>query len=161
MPRPKNPTGGTSRDRRRQRRAASHAGVTAIVAAASGSSSLPLSSRAAAWSGPAAAQRVAKWASSDGSGDKDKIDFSKYGQAFAWKDSAGGDNIGDFKLGFADVVDGVLTAIWGGVTAAAGAVQGARGDAQARAASRSLFVCSMIRCATCAGTSSYRRKLIP
>ena len=35
-----------------------------------------------------AAKAVAKWASSDGSGDKDKVDWGKYGQAFLYKDTA-------------------------------------------------------------------------
>jgi len=103
----------------------------ALVAAASGSTSLPLGERDAKWDGPAAAQAVAKWASSDGSGDKDKVDWGKYGQAFLYKDTSDGpaEDFGKFKLGFAEPVDGKLVANWGGITAVAGVLQGARGGA--------------------------------
>lgn len=93
-----------------------------VTFAASGDTGLPLSERDRAWDAGEATGRVKKWASSDGSGDPDKIDFDKLGRAYFWRDSAGdgGAAIGDFKLPFADVVDGKLTAVWRGVTAAAG-----------------------------------------
>lgn len=88
-----------------------------ITAAAS--SSLPLSERDRAWDAAAAKARVAKWASSDGSGDKDTIDWAQYGRAFFYVDPAARDQIGGYHFPFADVIDGTLTAVWRGVTAAA------------------------------------------
>ena len=93
----------------------------ALVAAASGDTGLPLSERDRAWDAGEATGRVKKWASSDGSGDPDTIDYGKLGRAYFWKDTAGdgGPKIGDFKLPFGDVIGGKLTAVWRGVTAGA------------------------------------------
>lgn len=89
--------------------------------AATGDTGLPLSERDRAWDAGEATGRVKKWASSDGSGDPDKIDYGKLGRAYFWQDPAGdgGAKIGDFKLPFADVIGGKLTAVWRGVTAGA------------------------------------------
>lgn len=81
---------------------------------------LPLSDRARPWDAAAAKKRVADWASAGGS-----INFGKYGSAFAVKGD--GKTVGSYKLPFADVIGGTLTAVWSGVTAAAAALQGARG----------------------------------
>lgn len=126
--------GGNSQDRRRQRRAAERRvqGMQAraaeetfdfdeLVAAATGSTTLPLSERDRAWDASAADQRVREWA---GATDAPN---AKYARAFFWKASDGGDNFGDYKLGFADVVDGKLTAVFRGVTAVAAVLQGSRG----------------------------------
>ena len=86
------------------------------VFAASGDTGLPLSERDRAWDAPDATKRVAKWASSDGSGDKDKVDWGKYGKAFF---AGSGTDFGGYKLPFADIIGGKLTAVWRGVTAAA------------------------------------------
>jgi hypothetical protein len=80
-----------------------------------------------AWDGAAAQKRIAEWASSDGSGDKDKIDWAKYGKAFAWVDSSASENVGSYKLPHHDVQDGKLVTVRAGVIAAGNAVQGARG----------------------------------
>jgi hypothetical protein len=97
--------------------------------AVTGSADLPIADRDTAWSGDDAAKAVAKYASSDGSGDPDKIDWSKYAQAFFWRDDSDGGEpkLGDFKLGFADIVNGRLQAIPNGVIAVAGVLSGARG----------------------------------
>lgn len=78
------------------------------------------------WDGDAAVGRLRKWASSDGSGDKDKIDWRKYAQGFAYV-SGEGDSFGDFHLPHHDVRDGKLVTVQRGVEAAAAAVNGARG----------------------------------
>lgn len=79
--------------------------------------------------------RVKKWASSDGSGDKDKIDWKKYSEAWFWMsgetsqdpDNDGyPDNFKDYKLKFCDVIDGKLYAIPRGIFECAGAIDGAR-----------------------------------
>lgn len=81
--------------------------------AASGSSSLPLSDRDASWDAGAAEK---------------SLDPAQFSDAHFWKDPDGeADQIGSYKLPFAQVVDGKLTAIWKGVTGAAAAIQGARG----------------------------------
>ena len=79
------------------------------------------------WDGDAARDRLAKWASSDGSGDKDKIDWGKYAQGFAWVDPENKDNFSGYKLPHHDVKDGKLISVWGGVRAAMSALLGGRG----------------------------------
>ncbi len=76
-----------------------------------------------AWDADAAIKRIKEWAK----GDDDKIDFGKYRRAFF---SGDGDKQGDYKLPFADVIDGELKAVWRGVAAAYEAVQGARGGVE-------------------------------
>lgn len=88
---------------------------------------LPLSDRDVAWDATAAEGSVRAWASSDGSGDADTMDWARYGRAFFWVDSAAADQFGSYKLGFARVEGGDLQAVWRGVTAVAGVLQGARG----------------------------------
>jgi HK97 family phage prohead protease len=88
-----------------------------------GSTSLPLAPEDRKWDAGAAIKNVKAWASnSDGD-----IDFKKYGQAFF---AGSGDKQGDYKLPFADVIDGKLTAVWHGVSAAYAAVEGARGGVE-------------------------------
>jgi hypothetical protein len=79
------------------------------------------------WDASAATKRLRNWASSDGSGDKDTISWSKYRQGFAWYDTADVESFGSYKLPHHDVQDGSLVTNKRGVQAAAGAVQGARG----------------------------------
>jgi hypothetical protein len=81
----------------------------------------------AAWDGAAAEGRLRKWASSDGTGDKGKVDWAKYREGFAWYDGAAGEDFGSYKLPHHDVADGRLVVVWGGVAAAMGALAGARG----------------------------------
>ena len=91
-----------------------------LTAAAVGDTGLPLSERDRPWDAGAAGGRVKKWASSDGSGDPDKIDYKKLARAYFWQMPADGSvKIGDFKLPFADIVGGKLTAVFRGVTAGA------------------------------------------
>lgn len=79
------------------------------------------------WDGDAARGRLAKWASSDGSGDKDKMNWSKYARGFAYVDAGEKDNFGGYKLPHHDVKDGKLVSAWGGVRAAMSALLGGRG----------------------------------
>lgn len=123
--------GGNAQDRRRARRAASRRtnqglsdqdvrDIQELVAAASGSSGLPLSDRGMAWDAAAADKAVRDWAGADDAPN------AKYARAFFVKDGDGS-QFGDYHLPFATVVNGTLTAVWRGVTAAAAALQGARG----------------------------------
>ncbi len=74
------------------------------------------------WDGAAARKRIEAWATSG-----EDIDWKKYEQAFVYVDPEKADTKGGYKLPFADIVDGKLTAVWGGVRAAMGALLGARG----------------------------------
>lgn len=96
-----------------------------FLSGASGALGLPIVE--GSWSGSAARRAVAKWASSDGSGKKDTINWSKYRRAFFWYDASNPENFGSYKLPFATVRNGRLVAVKAGITAAAAAVQGARG----------------------------------
>ncbi len=86
-----------------------------------------------AWDGDVAVGRLRKWASSDGSGNRDTIDWRKYAQGFAYVGSEG-DQLGDFKLPHHDVRDGKLVTVQRGVEAAAAVVNGARGGVDIPAA---------------------------
>ena len=73
---------------------------------------LPWAPREHAWDGPAAARRVQEWA--DGDGDR-------MARAFLWRvPDADPTTQAAYKLGFADVIDGELRAVYRGVAAAAG-----------------------------------------
>jgi ATP-dependent protease ClpP protease subunit len=78
------------------------------------------------WNAQAAKDRVAKWASSDGSGDKDKVDFQKYGQAFAAKDTMHTSLFGAFHLPHHDVEGDELVVNKAGVSTAIAAIHGGR-----------------------------------
>ena len=78
------------------------------------------------WDGARARDEIRRWASSDGSGDKDKINWSKYRRGFV-VGKRGSTNFGDYKLPFARVKNGRLVATLGGVIFAMAAVLGARG----------------------------------
>src|SRR5262249_6417996 len=80
-----------------------------------------------AWAGAAARDRLAKWASSDGSGDKDKMDWAKYRRGFAWYDSSSPEEFGSYKLPHHDVKDGKFIVVRAGVHAAMEALLGSRG----------------------------------
>ncbi len=88
---------------------------------------LPLADEDRPWYADAAVGRVRRWASSDGTGEKDTIDWAKYRKAFLWYDSEDPENFGSYKLPIADVIDGRLYAVPRGIFAAAAALQGARG----------------------------------
>lgn len=88
---------------------------------------LPLADRDRPWDGNAARQRIRRWASSDGSGDKDTIDWAKYRKAFVWYDAENSENFESYKLPIADVIEGELRAVWRGVVSAMAALLGARG----------------------------------
>lgn len=82
---------------------------------------LPLADEEQTWSGSAARARVKAWAGGD------DIDWDKYGKAHFWVDPAKREQAGGYKLPFADIIDGKLTAVWGGVSGAMAALNGSRG----------------------------------
>jgi HK97 family phage prohead protease len=91
---------------------------------ASGASDLPLADRARAWDAAAADKRIQDYA-----GGSDNMDWAKYGKAFFYVDPEKKELLGGYKLQFADVIDGTLTAIPRGIFAVAGILNGARGGA--------------------------------
>lgn len=90
-----------------------------MVASVTGAVDLPVADRDTAWDGDAAKDRVFAWA--DG-------DTAKVSKAFAYRDDdADPSTEAAWKLGYADVLGGALTIIPKGVSAALGAMNGARG----------------------------------
>lgn len=87
---------------------------------ASGSLDLPLDMERS-WDADAAVKRVREWAGAT------EAPNAKYRQAFFWYDEKEPENFGSYKLPFADVVEGRLTAIWRACAAAMAALKGARG----------------------------------
>lgn len=89
---------------------------------------LPLADRDRPWDSDAALGRVREWAGIDGDGSLIDPDIQrKYRKAFFWVDEADADLFGAYKLPFADIIDGNLTAIPRGIFAAAASLRGARG----------------------------------
>ena len=91
-----------------------------IRAGACGASDLPLGDKDAAWDGSAARASIQEWAGGD------DFDPAKMKQGFFWFDDAKPKNSGSYKLPFATVSGGKLTAMPAGIHAAAGAMSGAR-----------------------------------
>lgn len=79
------------------------------------------------WDAAAAVRRIRKWASADGSGSADHIDWTKYRKAFGWMDPQRTHEFGGFKLPHHDILDGALVTVRGGVIAAGNALVGSRG----------------------------------
>lgn len=85
-----------------------------------GSKSLPIDS-SEDWDGAAARASIFSWANGD---------WGKYKKGFVYQDpNVNPETKGAYKMPFAKVVGGTLKAVWGGVSAAMGAVNGARGGA--------------------------------
>lgn len=91
------------------------------------------------WDADKAVQQLRKWASSDGSGDKDKIFWSKYQLGFAYFDSSDSENFAAYKLPHHYVRDGKLVLSRRGVYAAMGALLGARGGVEVGDAKSSVY----------------------
>lgn len=72
--------------------------------------------------------RLRKHASSDGSGEWDKVDRATYARGFAYV-AGDGEKPSDYKLPHHDIVDGKMVTVPAGVEAAISATSGARGGA--------------------------------
>lgn len=83
-----------------------------------------------AWDGTKAREQLRKWASSDGSGDPDTIDWSKYKQGFAWYDDENPETLGAYKLPHHYIVNGELRTCWRGVVSAMASLLGASGGVE-------------------------------
>lgn len=70
---------------------------------------------------------IAIYASSDGSGDIDKIDWDKYKECFAWCDPDNAKSFNGYKLQHHSVKDGKLVAVWKGVADAMTELLGVKG----------------------------------
>jgi len=91
------------------------------VKAATTFDDLPLADRDKGWDAGPAEKRVRAWAGGD------NPSWDKYRRAFMWFDSDDPEMLGSYKLGFADIVDGKLTAIPRGIFAIAAVLMGSRG----------------------------------
>lgn len=80
-----------------------------------------------AWDAPAAVDRWKKWASSDGSGDKEKIDWAKFARCFLWFDDKTPDSFESYKYPHHDIVDDKPVTVWAGVVAAASRIDQSKG----------------------------------
>lgn len=79
-----------------------------------------------AWDASAAEAALRKWASSDGSGDWDKVSRAQYAKGFGYVHDKG-EAQSDYVLPHHTVKDGDLVTVWGGVKAAGNALAGSRG----------------------------------
>jgi HK97 family phage prohead protease len=100
---------------------ANEATATTAVKGVTKFEDLPLAARGRLWEASAADQRVRAWAGAEDAPN------DQYAKAFFWNDPEGDDKFSGFKLGFADIIDGTLTAIPRGIFAVAGVLNGARG----------------------------------
>ncbi len=82
---------------------------------------LPLADIGRVWTSGAAIKRVREFTNSQDSPS------ARFRNAFFWFDSENADSFGAYKLPFADVIDGKLTAVPRGIFGAAAALRGARG----------------------------------
>lgn len=90
-----------------------------LAAAVTIDTSAPYAPRDTKWDGDDARQKLRAWAT-----DGENLDADKMAKGFLWAETA--DAPSTWKLPVATVIDGRLTLVWSGVTAAAAAVQGAR-----------------------------------
>jgi hypothetical protein len=65
----------------------------------------PLAPKDRTWDASEAEKRLRKWASSDGSGDKDKVNFAKLKQCYFWHESGELVNFEQLKFPYCDIID--------------------------------------------------------
>lgn len=80
-----------------------------------------------AWDAAAAVDRWKKWSSSDGSGDKEKIDWAKFARCFLWFDDKEPESFGSYKYPHHDIVDDKPVTVWAGLVAAASRIDQSKG----------------------------------
>ena len=90
----------------------------------------PLASKDRAWDGSGARKRLQAYAGGE------NWNKAKYSRGFFVREDKG-DNLGDYKLPFADVINGELKAIPRGLFAVAGAIAGARSEMNISSADKS------------------------
>jgi HK97 family phage prohead protease len=106
--------------------AANEAATITSVKAAVPFQDLPLAEREHQWNAEEVRRRIAAWA---GGGDEiANMNWARYRKAFLWYDRERADQVGAYKLPIADVIDNELVAVPRAIFAAAGSLEGARGD---------------------------------
>ena len=78
------------------------------------------------WDARAAVARWARWASSDGSGNPETMDWEKYAGCFLWFDPRQRESFAGYKLPHHDVIAGEPVTVWRGVVACAVALASGR-----------------------------------
>jgi hypothetical protein len=66
----------------------------------------PLAPKDRSWDASEAEKRLRKWASIDGSGDKEKVDFSKLKQCYFWHEAGKLEHFEQLKFPYCDIIDG-------------------------------------------------------
>lgn len=89
----------------------------------------PKMDEASEWSASDADKRLTEWATVEKDGEQ-TVDFAKYRRAFTWYNKENPEVKSSYKLPHHDVDGGELKVVWRGVTAAMGALLGARGGAE-------------------------------
>jgi 2'-5' RNA ligase len=103
---------------------------------ATGNADWPLAERDRAFQDSAVEPRIRKWASTDGSGDLDKMDWGKYRSVHFWWDETKPELEQSYKMKFCDVINGRVHAVPRGIFVAAAEMQGARGGVDIPAADK-------------------------
>ncbi|MCD6421429.1 MAG: hypothetical protein J7L17_03360 [Thaumarchaeota archaeon] len=79
------------------------------------------------WDKLRAISSLRRWASRDGSGSRETMDWEKYRLGFAWYDERNPERLESYKLPHHEVIGGRFYVVWRGVAAAMAALFGARG----------------------------------
>jgi hypothetical protein len=79
------------------------------------------------WNSEEAVESLRKWASSDGSGDQETINFGKYATGFACYDGNAAGDVESYRLPHQAIEKGQLTVVLKGLDAAAAEIQAAEG----------------------------------
>lgn len=91
---------------------------------------LPIADTSTLWDSAKAVKRIREWATTttvvDGE-EKKTVDWTKVGQAFFYVDSENADTMEGYKLPFADIIDGKLTAISQAIFTIGGILEGSMG----------------------------------
>ena len=88
---------------------------------------LPLADAGLPWDEEKARKQLRKWASKDGSGEKETIDWEKYRRGFLVYNDEAPENFGSYKFPIAYVIDGKPKAVPRAISAAAAILRGGRG----------------------------------
>lgn len=105
----------------------------------------PLAPRDRTWDKTAAVNRCRQWASSDGSGDKDKMDWQKYRKVFFWHEAGTLSDFGQFKFPYCDIINGGPHVVHNAVQNALARIDGSDIPADDKPAVRSVAERQMAR----------------
>lgn len=105
----------------------------------------PLAPRDRTWDKTSAVNRCRQWASSDGSGDKDKMDWQKYRKVFFWHEAGTLSDFGQFKFPYCDIINGQPHVVHNAVQNALARIDGSDIPADDKPAVRSVAERQMAR----------------